>query len=188
MITLIIGLSLWSVLMIAALFLALHNLAKLRHARDFERLRADNAASLRNDAMAEVARLTKTLATERAEWLAGSRKCEAEYDKLAKELEQARAPVQKVALEGMDADEFRAAFDVDGDNALWQAVHQLLDQGIVAGVDDVAPAPSAIFTSEGRTHAAGELNALREFQKTLLRWQREARRARTTTTAAAEPE
>ncbi len=87
-------------------------------------------------------------------------------------------PLELPKLEEMDPDEFREAFDVDADSPLWQAVHQLLDSAIVKAVEAVEPAPSAVFGAEGRTHAAGELSSLRDLQKDLLRWQREARRAK----------
>lgn len=98
-------------------------------------------------------------------------------------LAAAEQPLARPELEPLDLEEFRAAFDVEADHPLWQAVHQLLDSGIVKAVEGVEPAPSGVFSAEGRTHAAGELFALREFQKDLLKWQREARRARPQTTA-----
>lgn len=106
-------------------------------------------------------------------------------ESLKREVHRLAVPLRPPALEGMDTDDFRAAFDVDDDTPLWQALHQLLDAEIVQAVDDVAPAPSGVFTADVRTHSAGELNALREFQKTLLRWRREARRAKQQTAAAA---
>ncbi len=114
------------------------------------------------------------------------KKLEDAHDMALKKLVKECEPLKRLDLENFDLEEFRAAFDVDDDNALWQAVHQLLDGAIVKGVEGVEPPPSAAFTAESRTHAAGELSSLRELQKDLLRWQREARRAKATAGAESD--
>lgn len=69
-----------------------------------------------------------------------------------------------------------AAMDVDDTAELWLAVHQELDDAIMAKLDDVTLLPSERNTPDVRTHIAGGAEALREFQKRLLDLQRAARR------------
>jgi hypothetical protein len=71
----------------------------------------------------------------------------------------------------MPKEEVRRAFSVPKDMPLWRAIHQELDDSATDLVDLTAAAPIEQASELKRLHAAGGLDALRNFQRRLIELQ-----------------
>ncbi len=102
--------------------------------------------------------------------------------------QQAEAEGWRTPEEQLDAEELSAAFDVEADEDLWRAVHQVLDVAIQEAIEESSQAPAAgKFTAEDRGFASGGVDFLREFQRTLIE-KRASARVKAAAAAAEEKE
>jgi hypothetical protein len=125
-------------------------------------------------------RLSSSLAREHADHIAVLKRLEKEFDRLTTVHEKAVAEDRRIPAEQLDADELAAAFDIDADEDLWRAVHQVLDVAIQEAIEESSQSPAGgKFTADDRGFASGGVDFLRDFQGALI-----AHRAKARTKAA----
>jgi hypothetical protein len=93
-------------------------------------------------------------------------------EKLTAVRDAAAAEDRRIPAEQLDAEELAAAFDIEADEDLWRAMHQVLDLAIQGAIEEATMAPGnpaqGKFGAEDRAFAAGGVDFLRDFQRTLI--------------------
>lgn len=99
------------------------------------------------------------------------KKSEAEFDRQGR-IKKEEARDWRRSAEELTEEELVAAFDIEADEELWLAVHQVLDQAIQQAVEEATMAPGnppqGKFGAEDRAFAAGGVDFLRELQRELI--------------------